>query len=106
MPRNPRPDQIGMGGRMLSVQVAGSPRNTHMVSLISMKLREHFVRNVIKYRKNAGLSQENLAKAAGVSRAHMGRIENTRHAVNIDTLEKIAVALNIDAAALLQPPTN
>ena len=28
MPRNPRPDQIGMGGRMLSVQVAGSPRNT------------------------------------------------------------------------------
>jgi Integrase core domain len=30
MPRNPRPDQIGMGGRMLSVQVAGSPRNTHV----------------------------------------------------------------------------
>ena len=30
MPRNPRPDQIGMGGRMLSVQVAGSPRNTHL----------------------------------------------------------------------------
>jgi len=29
MPRNPRPDQIGMGGRMLSVQVAGSPRNAH-----------------------------------------------------------------------------
>ena len=29
MPRNPRPDQIGMGGRILSVQVAGSPRNTH-----------------------------------------------------------------------------
>jgi hypothetical protein len=28
MPRNPRPDQIGMGGRILSVQVAGSPRNT------------------------------------------------------------------------------
>jgi len=28
MPRNPQPDQIGMGGRILSVQVAGSPRNT------------------------------------------------------------------------------
>ncbi len=33
MPRNPRPDQIRMGGRMLSVQVAGSPRNTHDVGL-------------------------------------------------------------------------
>ena len=31
MPRNHRPDQIGMGGRILSVQVAGSPRNTHQV---------------------------------------------------------------------------
>ena len=29
MPRNPRPDPIGMGDRMLSVQVAGLPRNTH-----------------------------------------------------------------------------
>jgi len=29
MPRNPRPDQIGMGGRMLSESMAGSPRNTH-----------------------------------------------------------------------------
>ena len=27
MPRNPRADQIGMGGRMLSVQVGGSSRN-------------------------------------------------------------------------------
>ncbi|HUS97065.1 MAG TPA: hypothetical protein VMX97_10030, partial [Hyphomicrobiaceae bacterium] len=25
--RNPRPDQIGLGGRMSSVRVAGSPRN-------------------------------------------------------------------------------
>lgn len=29
MPRNPRPDQIGIGGRMLSEWVAGSSRNTH-----------------------------------------------------------------------------
>ena len=27
MARNPRADQIGMGGRMLSVQVGGSSRN-------------------------------------------------------------------------------
>ena len=30
MPRNPRADQIGMGGRMLSVQVGGSSRNTQL----------------------------------------------------------------------------
>ena len=27
---NPRPDQIGMGGRMLSESLAGSPRNTQV----------------------------------------------------------------------------
>ena len=71
-----------------------------------MKLRERFAHNVIKCRKGVGLSQENLAKSAGVSRAHMGRIENTRHAVNIDTLEKIAIALDVDAADLLRPLTD
>ncbi len=34
MPRNPRPNQIDMGGSMLSVQVAGSPENTHLTALI------------------------------------------------------------------------
>ena len=30
MARNPRADQIGMGGRMLSVQVGGSSRNAQV----------------------------------------------------------------------------
>jgi site-specific recombinase XerD len=42
MPRNPRPDQIGMGGRILSVQVAGSPRNTHTV-LVSKRLEKALI---------------------------------------------------------------
>jgi transcriptional regulator with XRE-family HTH domain len=54
----------------------------------------------------SGLSQENFAKSSGVSRAHMGRIENARHAVNIDTLENIAIALDVDAAELLRPLTD
>ena len=74
-----------------------------MSMLSCMKLRECFAHNVIAARKSVGLSQENLAKAAGVSRAHIGRVENQRHAVNIDTVEKIAVALNVSPADLFRP---
>ena len=39
MPRNPRPDQIGMGGRMLSESLAGSPRNTQNAELKAISER-------------------------------------------------------------------
>ncbi|WP_281859109.1 helix-turn-helix domain-containing protein [Litoreibacter halocynthiae] len=54
-------------------------------------------------RKSVGLSQENLARRAGISRAYVGRIENARHSVSTDTLEKIARALGIDPVKLLRP---
>ena len=71
-----------------------------------MKLRERIAQSIIKHRKSVGLSQENLAKCAGVSRAYIGHIENTRHSVSLDTLEKIAVALDVDAADLMRPLVN
>lgn len=58
------------------------------------------------HRKSVGLSQENLAKRAGISRAYIGHIENARHSVSTDTLEKIAVALSVDAVELLSPLTD
>ena len=68
-----------------------------------MKLRELIAQNIIKHRKGLGLSQEHLAKCAGVSRAYIGHIENKRHSVTLDTLEKIAVALDVDTVDLLLP---
>jgi len=40
MPRNPRPDQIGMGGRMLSESVAGSSRNTQASKRLNSQLKK------------------------------------------------------------------
>ncbi|MGH1412928.1 MAG: helix-turn-helix transcriptional regulator [Pelagimonas sp.] len=68
-----------------------------------MKLRERIAQNIIKHRKGVGLSQDNLAKCAGVSRAYIGHIENARHSISLDTLEKIADALDVDAADLMRP---
>ena len=71
-----------------------------------MKLRERIAQNILKLRKSAGLSQENLAKCAGISRAYIGHIENARHSISTDTLEKIAMALDVDAVELLLPLTD
>ncbi|MGJ8590211.1 MAG: helix-turn-helix transcriptional regulator [Yoonia sp.] len=68
-----------------------------------MNLRERVAKNIIDYRKSVGLSQENLAIRSGVSRSHLGKIENARYSMNIDTIEKIARALDIEADVLFEP---
>lgn len=68
-----------------------------------MNLRERVAKNIMDRRKSVGLSQETLAKCAGISRAYIGHFENARHSVSTDTLEKVAVALDVDAMELLRP---
>jgi transcriptional regulator with XRE-family HTH domain len=68
-----------------------------------MNLRERVAKNIIDRRKSIGLSQEDLARQAGLSRAYVGKIENARFSVTIDTIEKIAQALKVDADVLFEP---
>ena len=71
-----------------------------------MTLRERVAKNIIHGGKSIGLSQENLAKRAGISRAYISHIEHAKHSVSTDTLEKIATALDVDAVELLRPLTD
>ena len=68
-----------------------------------MNLRERVAKNIIDRRKSIGLSQEGLARQAGLSRAYVGKIENARFSVTIDTIEKIAHALEVEADVLFEP---
>lgn len=68
-----------------------------------MILRERVAKNIMDRRKNVGLSQENLARRAGISRAYVGKIENAQFSVSIDTIEKIACALDVEADVLFEP---
>ena len=51
-----------------------------------------------------GISQNQLAKRAGISQAGLSAIENTTKSPNIDTLNRIANALGIPITALLGDP--
>lgn len=65
-----------------------------------MNLRTRVALNIQDLRRSRGLSQEDLANQAEVSRGHMGKIENARFAASLDLLERIAGALSVDPSAL------
>ena len=46
-------------------------------------------------RKIAGISQQELADRAGLTRQHIGRIEGGKYAVTLETLQAIAEALGM-----------
>lgn len=68
-----------------------------------MNLRSHVAVNIRRLRLSAGLSQEALADAAGLDRTYVSALERSRYAVTVDVLERLALALNVNAIELLEP---
>ena len=67
-----------------------------------MRLRNRVALNIQELRRERGLSQEQLALKADVSRGHMGRLENAKFAASLDLLERIALALQVDPGVLFE----
>ena len=66
-------------------------------------IRSVIAKNVKKYRKLNGLTQEALAEAAEVSNTYIANIECGQTWISDKTLEKIASALRIDEYLLFIP---
>jgi len=60
-----------------------------------------FAANVRRRRLELGLSQEELAEAAGVHRTYVGMLERGEKNVTIYNIERIATALSVEPAQLL-----
>ena len=61
-----------------------------------------FGKNLQKKRKLAGLSQEQLADAAGLHRTYIGMIERAEKNITLCNIDKIAKALHIDIIELFK----
>jgi transcriptional regulator with XRE-family HTH domain len=61
---------------------------------VAMRVRE--------WRDRRGLTQEQLAEKAGISRGYLARLETARQDPKLSTLEKLAKALKVDVAKLLK----
>jgi transcriptional regulator with XRE-family HTH domain len=70
----------------------------HMTDIISI-----LAKNIKLYRAKLDLTQEDLAKKAGVHRAHLANIERQALNPSLKTVERLAEALGMSASELLRP---
>lgn len=65
-----------------------------------MSLLHVFSENLRHYRMKKGLSQEAFANLAGLHRTYISALEREKRSIALDNIEKIALALDIDAYLL------
>ena len=64
-----------------------------------------FAENLKRYRKLAGLSQEDLALNASVERAYVSLLERQLNSPTIDMVSKLSKAVGVEPYELLVPPS-
>lgn len=69
-----------------------------------MKDERTFGERLRETRVKAGLSQSDLEEISGIPKARLSRYENGHVAPSIQTLERLAAALNVSEASLLGDP--
>ena len=69
------------------------------------ELREIFATNLRVARAARRLSQEALAADSGIARRYLSRIETGGTSVGLDVICRLAAALDMEPAALLELPS-
>jgi transcriptional regulator with XRE-family HTH domain len=70
-----------------------------------MDLREVFATNLRRLRHEKGLSQDDLAYEAEVSRSYLAQLEKGTYFASLKIVGRLADALGVEAAELLKLPT-
>lgn len=72
------------------------------MATVNKNIQKVLSKNLIRIRRQKGLSQEDLALRAGIDRTYVSGCEREIRNPTIKVLEKLASALEIDAHKLLQ----
>lgn len=75
--------------------------SVHEAVTISMTAHEQFAHNVRRRRTEAGLSQEDVARAAEIHATEVSRLERNVHEPRLSTLLRLARGLGVKPAELL-----
>jgi transcriptional regulator with XRE-family HTH domain len=66
-----------------------------------MALRSVLAKNLRRIRLETGLSQEALADRAGLDRTYISALERERYSASVDTIDRLARALDVEPAELI-----
>ena len=72
------------------------------MTVLRPSLRQTFVANLRRERKARGISQEALAREAGLHRTYVSSVEGGMRNVCIDNIERLARALGLDPVELMR----
>ena len=72
-----------------------------MEEMLSLEISIMIAHNLRKIRKTKEMTQAEVAELANISRITYSRIETARGIVNLQTLLKLAIALNVTVDELL-----
>lgn len=67
-----------------------------------MNVAERFAENLVRLRKAAGLSQHDLAVRSTLHRTHIGLLEHGKRMPRLDTVVKLAEALEVSTNDLVE----
>lgn len=70
-----------------------------------MDLREVFAANLRRFRNAKGISQDDLAYEAHVSRSYLSQLEKGVFYASLNVVGRLAQALDVEPAELLRMPT-
>lgn len=70
-----------------------------------MDLREVFAANLRRFRNAKGISQDDLAYEAHVSRSYLSQLEKGVFYASLNVVGRLAQALDVEPAELLRTPT-
>lgn len=57
-------------------------------------------KQIIRYRKEIGMTQEDLSRKTGISRSSIAMIETAKRDITVSNLSKIAKAMNVTLSEL------
>jgi transcriptional regulator with XRE-family HTH domain len=72
------------------------------VSDVSVSAAQSFGKQLAHYRAKAGITQEELGHLSSIHRTEIGLLENGQRQPRLDTIIKIAGALNVDPCELIK----
>jgi transcriptional regulator with XRE-family HTH domain len=67
-----------------------------------MDLRDVFATNLRRWRRERGLSQDDLAYEAEVSRSYLSQLEKGTHYASLKIIGRLAEVLEVEPALLLE----
>ena len=68
---------------------------------VQMAREKEIGQRILEKRRELGLSQEDLAGRTGLDRSFLSEIENGHKNISVNTLYRLAEAMNVSAAYLL-----